>query len=526
LTVLVTSRERLQVDGEHEYAVPALGSLDGLKLFAARARALGSEIEGDEAARELCERLDNLPLALELAAARTKMFSPAQLLERLSQRLDLFKGGRDADPRQRTLRATIEWSHDLLTSCEQRLFARLSVFAGGCSYEAAAEICGADEDTLQSLLDKSLLRRREGPAGESRYWLLETIRQFGAERLAEAGDLEALSRRHAEWYAALASELQEPMRDGEPEASARLAAEVDNMRSALDWVSREGGASEGLQVVWGLWYFWVTRGLVAEGLRWADWAVAMAREAPPAERAFGLLAASELIRMFGDPEFALRLKRELVPLFRELGLENRVASTLSDITGMLADSGELEEARRLGDEALALRRRLGTPYGIAHALINRGIVEFYAGDFGRAREFFEEAIRYSEDPYVPTGLAAGFLMAGESARRSGDVAGAAPLLRRALRLHEELGQRASFPELLQEAAAACAGQPALATRLLGASDRLLSEMGIPRWDPADYERTVAALRVELGAASFEEALAEGAALSEEEALALAASCLD
>jgi tetratricopeptide (TPR) repeat protein len=252
----------------------------------------------------------------------------------------------------------------------------------------------------------------------------------------------------------------------------------------------------------------------------------MAREAPPAERAFGLLAASELIRMFGDPEFALRLKRELVPLFRELGLENRVASTLSDITGMLADSGELEEARRLGDEALALRRRLGTPYGIAHALINRGIVEFYAGDFGRAREFFEEAIRYSEDPYVPTGLAAGFLMAGESARRSGDVAGAAPLLRRALRLHEELGQRASFPELLQEAAAACAGQPALATRLLGASDRLLSEMGIPRWDPADYERTVAALRVELGAASFEEALAEGAALSEEEALALAASCLD
>jgi tetratricopeptide (TPR) repeat protein len=254
--------------------------------------------------------------------------------------------------------------------------------------------------------------------------------------------------------------------------------------------------------------------------------VGEAPKAPASERAFGLLGASELIRMFGDPNLALRLKREVLARFRELGIENRVASTLADITEMLAEAGDFDEARRLGDEALALRQKLATPYGIAHALGHKGTVEFLAGDFARAREFFERSIQLYEDPYLPAGVAAGLLMAGESARRSGDLAATGPLLLRALRLHQELGQRAAFPELLQEAAAACAGQPALATQLLGASDRLLSEMGIPRWDQADYDRTVAALRAELGAAPFEEALAEGAALSEDEALSLAASCLD
>ena len=284
LTVLVTSRERLQVAGEHEYAVPAMASVGRLRAVRRARPRIGHRDRRRRGRRELCERLDNLPLALELAAARTKLFSPWQLLERLGQRLDLFKGGRDADPRQRTLRATIEWSYDLLTPEEQHLFARFSVFAGGCAYDAAEEICGADEDTLQSLLDKSLLRRRPGLAGEPRFWMLETIRQFAAERLDERGEHEALARRHAEWHAELAERLEEPMRDGDLDATARLAAEVDNVRSALQCLSDQGDAGQGLKIVWGLWYFWVTRGLVAEGLRWANWAVA---EAPKrtAERA-------------------------------------------------------------------------------------------------------------------------------------------------------------------------------------------------------------------------------------------------
>ena len=186
LDVLVTSRERLRVGGEQTYPVPPLAESDGEALFLTRARAVDPSFAASEAVRELCLRLDELPLALELAAARTALFSPEQLLEKLSQRLDLLKGERDADPRQQTLRATIEWSYDLLSQEEQDLFARLSIFAGGCSYEAAEQVADADPDTLQSLLDKSLLRKRESDAGP-RYWMLETIREYATERLEHVG---------------------------------------------------------------------------------------------------------------------------------------------------------------------------------------------------------------------------------------------------------------------------------------------------------------------------------------------------
>jgi len=207
LEVLVTSRERLRVRGEQTYPVPPLVESDGIALFSARARAVDPAFASDEAVEELCLRLDELPLALELAAARTALFSPGQLLERLSERLDLLKGDRDADPRQQTLRATIEWSYDLLSEEEQALFARLSVFAGGCAYEAAEQIASADPDTLQSLLDKSLVRKRES-ATEPRYWMLETIREYAAERLELHDDGDALSQRHAAYFLRLAEEAE------------------------------------------------------------------------------------------------------------------------------------------------------------------------------------------------------------------------------------------------------------------------------------------------------------------------------
>ena len=184
--LLVTSRERLQLQGEHVYAVPPLVAEDGVELFLNRARSLQPEVRRSRAVDELCARLDNLPLALELAAARTVVFSPEQLLERLSERLDLLKAGRDADPRQQTLRATIEWSYDLLDGSEGRLFRAFSVVAGSCRYEAAEAVCDADPDTLQSLLDKSLLRRLDGDEGP-RYWMLETIRGLAGEKLSAAG---------------------------------------------------------------------------------------------------------------------------------------------------------------------------------------------------------------------------------------------------------------------------------------------------------------------------------------------------
>ena len=256
-TILVTSRERLQLQGEHVYAVPPLAEDEGVELFVTRARALEPAVQASRAVAELCSRLDNLPLALELAAARTVVFSPEQLLERLSQRLDLLKAGRDADPRQQTLRATIEWSYDLLDDTEQRLFRALSVFAGGCTYESAEAVCSADPDTLQSLLDKSLLRRRESDLGP-RYWMLETIRELAAEKLATEGETDAMRRLHAEHYLALARSAN---LDAEAEGQQRhdlVIPERDNMRAALAWALETGERELGLELVVALENFWAT----------------------------------------------------------------------------------------------------------------------------------------------------------------------------------------------------------------------------------------------------------------------------
>jgi predicted ATPase/class 3 adenylate cyclase len=526
MTVLVTSRERLQLAGEHEYAVPPLAPPEGVALFLARAGALGVVVEANGPVHELCDRLDNLPLALELAAARTKLFSPAQLLERLAQRLDLFKGGRDADPRQRTLRATIEWSYDLLTSDEQELLARLSVFAGGCTFEAAREICGADEDVLQSLLDKSLLRRRVGPEGEPRLWMLETIGQFAAERLSKQDPNEEIRRRHAAYYAYLGGQLQESIRNGDARATSWVMAELDNLRSGLEWAAQKDEPRHGFTIVWALWSFWWTHGLASEGLRWAHWAVTEADKLPPAERAFGLLGASELVRFYGDPELALRIKRELVPILRDLGEEGHrhFPATIADMAAMAARAGDFEEARRLANEALALQQERGLSAGIAHALGNRGEIEFLAGDFTLARSLYERALGFAEEAGAATSIATAALMVGESVRRAGDACGAKPLLRRAAGLFVELGERNAFPELLQEAAALA--DATNAARLLSAAERLEDEMGASRWDPADCERTLAIIQGTLPAEAFSAASQEGRSLSDEEALELALEFLE
>ena len=232
LDLLVTSREPLHVTGEQEYAVPPFAHEEGVGFFLARARAVKPDFEADEAVSEICRRLDDLPLALELAAARVKALTSTQILERLEHRLPLLTGGaRDLPERQRTLRATIEWSYDLLGEEEQRLFSRLSVFSGGCTLDAAENVCDAGLDTLPSLVDKSLVRFTNG-----RYWMLETIREFATDALAASPDAETLGRRHAEHYLRLALEA-EPELSGPAQALwfDRLGEEHDNLRAALDW---------------------------------------------------------------------------------------------------------------------------------------------------------------------------------------------------------------------------------------------------------------------------------------------------
>ena len=266
-TVVVTSRERLQLQGEHVYSVPSLEPEDGVELFLARARSLDSPAEESEAVTELCRRLDNLPLALELAAARTVVFSPEQLVERLSERLDLLKAGRDADPRQQTLRATIEWSYDLLEPEEQRLFRALSVFAGSCDYEAAESVCDADPDTLQSLLDKSLVRRRE-ERGQTRYWMLESIRELAAERLAAAGEdveLQAPARRALPRTSRGRPTSRRTSRGRSVTTSSSPSATTCARLSA--WALESGEHELGLELVVALENYWATS-LPAEGHEW------------------------------------------------------------------------------------------------------------------------------------------------------------------------------------------------------------------------------------------------------------------
>jgi predicted ATPase/class 3 adenylate cyclase len=515
LDLLVTSRERLQLAAEHEWPVPPLERSDAVDLFEQRMRALGVTPGANGAAAELCAHLDDLPLALELAAARTKLFSPEQLLERLGQRLDLLKGGRDVDPRQQTLRATIQWSYDLLTAEEQTLFARLAVFTGGCTLEAAEVVCDADPETLASLLDKSLLRRRG-----DRFWMLETIREFAAERLEQLANRDAIRRALAEWCVRLAEPLWDPVREGDAVATATIEAELDNFRSVLDWAVEHSEPRFVLKLVSAVGFFWVSRGYTRESLHWAERATEAAERVPAAEAARSMVEVSEIIRFFGDPQRSIRMKYDLVPVLDGLGEGRWAAATLSDLAQMVADLGDFPEARRLADDALTRRRVLGDVGGIAHAVYARALVEFAAGNFAAARDLFEEAQPLAEKAGWAIDAAEAVAMIGECARRCGDVAGGKKHLRQALLLLRDLGQRLGVPELLQEAAA-LAERPHTAARILAASDRLLGELGVARWDPTDYEHTLATTRKRLGEDAFDLAWREGLSLTEHEAIDLA-----
>ena len=300
LEMVVTSRERLRVRGEQTYPVPLLGPDDGEALFVARARSIDPSFVTGGAVAELCSRLDELPLALELAAARTAVFSPEQMLDRLGSRLDLLKGERDADPRQQTLRATIQWSYDLLSPIEQALLDRLSVFADGCSYEASEQVADADPDTLQSLLDKSLVRRR-GSGSESRYWMLETIREFAAEQLAKTGERDTTRERHLAFYVSLVVEA-EPQLTGrsQKEWFDRLSVEQENVRAALGFACDRADGEQALMLAGSFWRYWWTRGQIDEGERWYEAALAVGDGASDTARARGLFGLAHMTEARGD----------------------------------------------------------------------------------------------------------------------------------------------------------------------------------------------------------------------------------
>ena len=311
-TLLVTSRERLGLEGEHVWPVPPLDEDDGVALFVTRARSLDPSFTSTAEVDQLCAGLDNLPLALELAAARTSLFTPAQLLDRLAQRLDLLRGGREAEPRHATLRATIAWSYELLDEDEQRLFRRLSAFPAGCSYEVAERAFEAEPDTLQSLIDKSLVRRRETEDGP-RYWMLETIREFAGERLEEHGEA-ALTRERVINAAVDFAVAAEPgWRTADlPTWLRRFRQELDNLRQAIRW-ALEISDKRALAICAYLSWLWQATGLLQEGFESTELALARSEGVDPGLEGYGWLTLGILAAERGQRQAAEEYRSPCCP---------------------------------------------------------------------------------------------------------------------------------------------------------------------------------------------------------------------
>jgi predicted ATPase len=383
LTVVVTSRELLRVAGEREYPLPPLVPEEGTTLFCERART-----ERTPAVEELCRRLDNMPLGLELAAARARVLSVEQILERLAQRLDLFRGGRDADPRQQTLRATIEWSYELLTQQEQELFARLSVFASGCTLESAEEVAEADLDILQSLVDKSLLRRTE-----ERFWMLETIRDYASEQLEQLDEAPKLRRRHADHFLGVALSVDEELRGPDQEAwMQRVGQEHANLAAAMIFFTDEGPVESALRMGAGLARYWARRGAVAEGRTLIERALDRGSGAPPGVRGGALWGAAHLAYMQDDFERERACHEEARTLFSAAGdARGRLLNEI-ELAWMELALGEVDAAESKAAQCAAEARVLADDWLLAFALQLRGAVLTDGGELDQARLAYGESV--------------------------------------------------------------------------------------------------------------------------------------
>jgi predicted ATPase/class 3 adenylate cyclase len=417
LRTMVTSRVVLALRGEQEYAVPplhvpdpgrlprdlsALEGVEAVRLFRERARAANPRFSLTEqnapVVADICARLDGLPLAIELAATRTKVLTPEQILSRLKRRLSILtSSSRTLPGRQRTLRAAIAWSYDLLDPVEQRLFGRLSVFTGGWTFESAEAVCDPEElgldalDGLTSLVDKSLIRRSEPPGRPSRFSMLETIREFAQEQLEASGDLEPVRERHADHYLRLAEEA-EPHLTGADQGEwlDRCDTEHANIRAALRWAIDRGQAGRAQAAAGALWRFWQQRGHLAEGRRWLEEVLAMpAGQARTAERAKALVAAGG-IAWWSDRAASRAPYAEALEIERELGDPARLAEALYNQAFVVAAEHDLEAAARLLEECLELFRRLGDERGVARVLAMQVVPDAMAGAWDRVMARLEE----------------------------------------------------------------------------------------------------------------------------------------
>jgi predicted ATPase len=418
LKVLVTSRVVLSLRGEQEYVVPPLEPPDpqrlpelselrrfeAVQLFTERAMAaspwFGVTEENAPAVAEITARLDGLPLAIELAATRTKVLTPQEMLPRLERRLSILTSGvRTLPQRQRTLRDAIAWSYDLLDAAEQRLFARMSVFAGGWTLQAAEDVCVPEDlgldplEGLTSLVDKSLVLRTESAEGKPRFSMLETIREFGLDQLREGGELDDARRRHGAHFLRLAVEAEAHLTAGDQgEWLDRCEREVDNIRAALRWAIEAEEGERAQQAAGALWRFWQQRGHLAEGQRWFQEILALpSEEARTAARAKALIGAGGVSWWQKDREAAGAFYEEAVAIERELGDPARLAEALYNQAFVVAGD-DIEAAARMLEESLDLFRRAGDERGVAQVLAMMVIRDAQAEEWDRVIARLEEVV--------------------------------------------------------------------------------------------------------------------------------------
>jgi predicted ATPase/class 3 adenylate cyclase len=562
LHLLVTSRELLCLPAEQAYPVPPLEPEDGTELFLARARAVEPGFAASAAVPELCARLEQLPLALELAAVRVRVLSPEQLLDRLSGRLDLFRAGRGVDPRQLTLRATIEWSHDLLAEDEQRLFARLAVFRGGCTLEAAEQVAEADLDALQSLVDKSLLRY----SGE-RFWMLETIRGYAAERLDQQEEADAVRRRHAEYFLAIAVHARSELR-GPKQAHwlGALEREIDNLRATLSWAIEEREYELALTVASSLERFWPAHGRAVEALTWFDGLLeASAPNVQPSTRARALWVAGRQAIQVHRTARAEALFEQAEPLLREVGERETLVYCLCELAKIRGEKGNASEATRLAEEALAIARQLGgarpvsaaldilatdaarhhdhvhalalleeslalrrsleDPTVVVSSLYTVALSALALGDEERARSAFAECLQLARELGHLMLIAASAANLGYLELFRGRIDEARSLLHEGLRLFSETGDEAFAADCVSGVAtvAAAEGRPVMAVRLWAAVDAFFAATAteLDEIDAAARNRFEAPARAALDAEERQKATEQGTRTPLDEAIGVA-----
>jgi predicted ATPase/DNA-binding winged helix-turn-helix (wHTH) protein len=452
LKILVTSRSCLRVYGEQEFPVTRLAENSAMELFAQRAAAVWPDFaltaENETAVQEICARLDGLPLAIELAAARTKVLPPSAILDRLQSPLQLLTGGAlDLPERQQTLRKTIDWSHGLLNEAEQKLFRRLSVFVGGCTFEAAEAVCNTRRDLgidlfqgLSSLVDKNLVQRMDRVQGEPRFSMLETIREYAIERLIEGKEQAAARRAHAAFCLVLAEE-------GNPELNsvdrarwlAQCDLEIDNFRFALDWLFQTVDLDWGLRLCVALFRFWDMREHLSEGRARLETILRLTGEQRPKERARVFHFLGALTSAQGDYPEAERFLRDGLSLYEELDDESGIAASLNALGITARDRGDYSTAQQNFERSLACWRTQADRVAIARCLHNLANVAKLSGDYPRARWALDEAKEIFEQLGDRSGAAWSINQQGDVARAAGDMTEARGLYERALAAFRQAG---------------------------------------------------------------------------------------